>query len=273
MSILRTLYPEKYRNSKKVEIVEVNYYEKHRPYAMYHGDTMEVTLNNGKTIYQISIEDDYSRGYVSLIVSEHKHTYNVILALLEAFREHGIPKLFHHDNGLEYSNGTVRRLLEMLGVSDISTKVENPKGNGKKERAHRQDRDYWYRKHEFQTLQEVEASIPDYLHFRNEVKGQWARYGKTAFEALQEGVAQKLTDAELERVIRDLYFEKGDRVVKADGKVRYKGRKYHLSKCLRGVVLEMRLTLKGIEAWFCGFSIKRWKYWGFCPVIAVGYTS
>jgi hypothetical protein len=91
MSILRTLYPEKYRNPNKNEGNEVNYYEKHRPYAMYHADTIH-------KVYQISIEDDYSRAYVSMEVFESKHTYLVIICMLKAFRQYGIPKLFHPDN-------------------------------------------------------------------------------------------------------------------------------------------------------------------------------
>ena len=35
---------------------------------MYHADTMEVTLRNGSQIHQISVEDDYSRGYMALCV-------------------------------------------------------------------------------------------------------------------------------------------------------------------------------------------------------------
>jgi hypothetical protein len=31
----------------------------------------------------------------------------------------------------------------MLDIIDVPTEVENPKGNGKKERAHRQDRKYF----------------------------------------------------------------------------------------------------------------------------------
>ena len=53
-------------------------------------------------------------------------------------------KLFHHDNGGEYDNGVVSRLLRMLDIVDVPTEVENPKGNGKKERAHSQDRKYFY---------------------------------------------------------------------------------------------------------------------------------
>jgi len=32
---------------------------------------------------------------------------------------------------------------KMLGIVDVPTEVENPKGNGKKERAHSHDRKYW----------------------------------------------------------------------------------------------------------------------------------
>jgi transposase len=64
----------------------------------------------------------------------------VVLTILRAFRLHSKPELFHHDNGGEYDNGVVSRLLQMLGIVDVPTEVENPKGNGKKERAHSQDR-------------------------------------------------------------------------------------------------------------------------------------
>ena len=109
---------------------------------MYHVDTMEVTLGNGSLIYQISVEDDYSRGYMALCVFPKKHTYFVILTLLRAFRLHSKPKLFHHDNGGEYNNGVV-------------------------------------------SIESVERAIPEYIRFRNESKGQWARYGKTASSVLK----------------------------------------------------------------------------------------
>jgi len=190
MSILRTLSPEKYRNLNKNEDNEVNYYEKHRPYAMYHADTMEIILENGDTVYQISIEDDYSRAYVSMEVFESKHTYLVIICMLKAFRQYGIPKLFHHDNGGEYNNTSVKWLLKKFNITDVPTKIENPKGNGKKEKANGQDRKYFYEKHNFQIVEEVKQAIPDYLNFRNNVKAQWARYGETASESLKHEFLQ-----------------------------------------------------------------------------------
>ena len=81
---------------------------------MYHVDTMEVTLESGLVIYQISVEDDYSRGYMALCVFPKKHSYFVILTLLRAFKLYSKPELFHYDNGGEYNNGIIFRLLQML---------------------------------------------------------------------------------------------------------------------------------------------------------------
>jgi hypothetical protein len=123
MSILRVLDPERYKSSKIDE--KVKFYEKPRPHVMYHADTMEVTLESGLVIYQISVEDDYSRGYMALCVFPKKHSYFVILTLLRAFRLHSKPELFHHDNGGEYDNGVISRLLQMLNIVDVPTKFCN----------------------------------------------------------------------------------------------------------------------------------------------------
>jgi len=68
---------------------------------MYHADIMEVTLGNGAVIYQVSVEDDYSRSYMALCVFSKKHSCFVFLTILRAFRLHSKPELFHHDNGGE----------------------------------------------------------------------------------------------------------------------------------------------------------------------------
>ena len=76
MSILRVLYPERYKSSKVAE--NVKGYEKPKPHVMYHADTMEITLESGSLIHQIAGEDDYSRGYLALCVFPKKHSYFVI---------------------------------------------------------------------------------------------------------------------------------------------------------------------------------------------------
>jgi transposase InsO family protein len=269
MSILRVLYPERYKSKKIYE--KVNFYEKPRPYVMYHADTMEVTLGKGSLIYQISVEDDYSRGYMALCVFPMKHPYFVVLTILRAFRLYSKPELFHHDNGCEYNNGVVSRLLKMLDIVDVPTEVENPKGNGKKEKAHSQDRKYFYEKYQFKDIESVEKVIPEYLRFRNESKGQWARYGQTASSVLKDAEANPLTNEELERVIRGLYFEKVKRTVKQNGKVKFEGKWYHVSENLSGEIVELWVTLRGIEVWHDDVFLKRWKYWEYVLDIAACY--
>jgi len=269
MSILRVLDPERYKSSKNDE--KVKFYEKPRPHVMYHADTMEVTLGNRSIIYQISVEDDHSRGYMALCVFPKKHSYFVILTLLRAFRSHSKPELFHHDNGGEYDNGVISRLLQMLEIVDVPTEVENPKGNGKKERAHSQDRKYFYDKNQFKDMESVEKAIPEYIRFRNESKGQWARYGKTASSVLKDAEAKPLTDEELESVISELYFEKVERIVKQNGKIKFKGKRYHMGKKMSDETVEVKITLRGVEVWHKGAFIKRWKYWEYVPDMAAGY--
>lgn len=262
MSIYRVLYPGKYRVSNDTtEENEITFYEKYRPHAMYHADTMEVILENGDKIYQISTEDDHSRGYMGLIVSKRKHSYYVIIALLQAFRLHSKPRTFHHDNGSEYKNGAVKQLLEMLNISDVPTKVRNPKGNGKKERAHRQDREYFYNKNQFEDIESVEQKIPEYFTFRNEVKGQWALYGQTSSSVFACAKRDPMTDDELEIVMQNLHFEKARRQVGRHGKVKFKGKWYHVGKDMYGQTVEMRVSLRGMEVWHDNQFLKRWKYW------------
>jgi hypothetical protein len=45
----------------------------------------------------------------------------------------------------------------MLEIVDVPNEVENPKGNGKKERVHSQDRKYFYDKYQFKDMQRKDA--------------------------------------------------------------------------------------------------------------------
>jgi hypothetical protein len=128
----------------------------------------------------------------------------------------------------------------MLEIVDVPTEVENPKGNGKKERAHSQDRKYFYDKNQFKDMESVEKAIPEYIRFRNESKGQWARYGKTASSVLKDAEAKPLTDD-------------------------------HMGKKMSDETVEVKITLRGVEVWHKGAFIKRWKYWEYAPDIAAGY--
>jgi hypothetical protein len=117
----------------------------------------------------------------------------------------------------------------------------------------------------------VEKAIPEYIRFRNESKGQWARYGKTASAVLKDAEAKPLTDEELERVIRELHFANVERKVKQNGKVKFEGKRYHVGRKMSGKSVEIKVTLRGVEVWHNGAFIKRWKYWKYVLGIGADY--
>ena len=100
---------------------------------------------------------------------------------------------------------------------------------------------------------------------------QWARYGKTASAVLKDAEAKTLTDEEPERVIRELYFEKTERKIKQNGKVKFEGKWYHVGRKMSGETVNVKITLRGVEVWHNDTFIKRWKYWEYISGIAVDY--
>ncbi len=72
---------------------------------------------------------------------------------------------------------------------------------------------------------------------------------------MKDAEAKPLTDEELERVIRELYFEKAERIVKQNGKVKFEGKWYHVCKKMSGETVEVRVTLRGVEVWHSALSL------------------
>jgi hypothetical protein len=88
---------------------------------------------------------------------------------------------------------------------------------------------------------------------------------------LKDAEAKPLTDEELEKVIRELFFEKVERTVKLNGKVKFEGKWYHVGRKMTGETVAVKITLRGVEVWHNGAYIKRWKYWEYVLGIAVDY--
>ena len=70
---------------------------------------------------------------------------------------------------------------------------------------------------------------------------------------------------------RELYFEKVERKVKQNGKVKFEGELYHVGRKMSGETVNVKITLRGVEIWHNGAFIKRWKYWEYVMGIAASY--
>jgi hypothetical protein len=70
------------------------FYERHHPHSLWHGDFLEkVTLTDlDRTAYQLTLMDDYSRGYIFCDLFLDPDMCTIVRALIAAMRQwHVIP--------------------------------------------------------------------------------------------------------------------------------------------------------------------------------------
>ena len=220
---------------------------------MWHGDVMTGKRSpDGNYIYQCTIEDDYSRAYAGHL-SKNKDARIVIYALIDAvLRWKSIPTCFHYDNGSEAKCGIVKAFLKNLsergdqGIQFIPTLVRNPKGNGKKERAHKDDRRDFWKKNRSNDLDYIRKKFEKYLLWRNEKKGHFALKGKTSITRLKENEKPKRMFSR--KLLESLAKVKvAERVVKPLGVVYLHNTIFHVNPGLEGKKVELWETLKGLE--------------------------
>jgi transposase InsO family protein len=123
------------------------FYERHHPHSLWHGDCLEkITLRDlDETAYQLTLLDDYSRGYVfcDLFLSPDQRT--TIRALIAAMRQwQVIPNLVIFDNGSIFKGKLLSAFCTNVGFRLTRTALRHPQTNGKLERAFRDDmRDFY----------------------------------------------------------------------------------------------------------------------------------
>ena len=224
------------------------FYEMSKPHSMWHGDVMIAKrLQTGAFLYQLSWEDDYSRAYVASEISTSKNSVLVINGLIKAIIKYKvIPTLVHYDNGSEGKCKIVKAFCDALGIKLIHSTVEQPNTNGKKERAHRDDkRDFW-NEIDSNNICYIRKKNEEYVGWRNNIKGHWALGGRPSITRLEENkkpIAEYTKD-HLERLAEAKLDE---RIVKHGGLVVYEKQAYWTSKGLVGQKIELWVTLKGLE--------------------------
>ena len=242
MSVWRILNPNHVPPKKP------NFYEISKPFGMFHGDVMiGKRLPDGTFVYQLSWQDDYSRGYVACVIGTSKNSVLVIRGLIEAILQYKvIPTVAHYDNGSEGKCKIVNMFCEAIGTKLIHSTVNQPNTNGKKERAHRDDkRDFWS-EIKSDNLTYIKKKNEEYVEWRNTKKGHWALKGKPSITRLEENKKPecKLTKNYLESLaqvkIATRKVREGGMVFVPKG-VRFIGRGY------AGKEVELWETLNGLE--------------------------
>ena len=261
-TIWRRLYPHK-------EKEKILFFEMKRPHSMWHGDVMAgKRLSDGTIVYQCSIEDDYSRAYAGCL-SKHKDARVVIHALIDGILHwKAIPTCFHYDNGGEAKCGIVKAFLRNLSevcnhhVKFIPTRVNNPKGNGKKERGHKDDRRDFWRKQKSDDIEVIKTKFVDYLNWRNTKKGHFALKGKPSITRLEENKkpTRNFTKGYLESLAK---VKVGERLVRRGGGIYFHNVVIYIDKEIAGERVELWETLNGLEIRYQNRTLEIiHDYWG-----------
>ncbi len=168
------------------------FYERHHPHSLWHGDCMEkVTLTDlDEAAHQLTLLDDYSRGYVYCDLVLAPDQRSTIQALIVAMRQwQVIPNTVIFDNAQMFSGKLLSAFCANVGFRLTHTAVRHPQTNGKLERSFRDDMRDFYQHYEGWYLDTLRQDLPRHVHYRNEVRGHLALNGQPAMTRLRDNIA------------------------------------------------------------------------------------
>jgi len=148
-------------------------YEKNRPNAQWHFDLKQTRLADGTKVYICVVVDDYSRYALAAVVGLEKTTEWTAQVAEQTVEKAGKPKQVVTDNGTEFASvweeslTKFGKLLEELGIEHVTTTPYYPQGNGKAEALIRTLNRELLRRRTFETVEELQAAINEYLVYYN----------------------------------------------------------------------------------------------------------
>ena len=225
------------------------FYERHHPHSLWHGDFLEkVTLSDlDQTAYQLTLLDDYSRGYVFCDLCLNPDARTTIRGLITAMRQwQAIPMAVVFDNGSPFTGRLLTVFCQHVGIRLIHTALHHPQTNGKLERAFRDDMRDFYQQHTPWLFAPLRHDLPSYVYYRNYVRGHRALDGQPAITRLREHT--RMADADvLARLESSAAYEMGHKVIPATGRIRLLGREAHVGAALANVDVVFWESLEGLE--------------------------
>lgn len=148
-------------------------YEKDRPNAQWHIDLKQVCLDEGTTAYICAIIDDHSRYALAAVVGLEKKTEWTAQVTEGTVRHSGTPDEIATDNGREFTSvwedslTKFGQLLAELGITHVTCTPYYPQSNGKAEAFIKTLNRELLKKQPFETVEELQAALDDYLVYYN----------------------------------------------------------------------------------------------------------
>lgn len=232
----------------QVEVVSWRFYERKHPHSLWHGDCMNLYRSpDGTYLNQLTILDDYSRGYLFCDLTDQATDLYTVQCLIRAMKRwEVIPKAVVFDNGAEFKGKLLKFFCRNLGIQLIHTSVRHPQTNGKLERAFRDDRRDFYGLRKGWSAEALKQALPGYVHYRNYQRGHWALKGRPAITRLREQNWIALPVL-LDRLEEYVEHEIGRKTVDLNGYVRILTKPAYVGKRFKGAKVRFFETLNGLE--------------------------
>ena len=225
-------------------------YERKHPHSLWHGDLLEkVTLTDEDvTAFQLTLLDDYSRAYVFCDLFRTISGSTVLAGIVSAMRAYqAIPKAILFDNGAYFRSRLISTFCGRLGIRLIHSRPYHPQTNGKLERAFRDDMNEFYRQRNPWIFDQLQAALPEYVTYRNTLRGHLALDGQPAAERLREQNIFALP-ALLRSLESYAWCPQGAARVAVGGTVCLYKRVVNLDPALAGTRVSFYESLQGLEA-------------------------
>ena len=192
--------------------------------------------------------DDYSRAYVYCELLREPTLNDTIRAMIAAMRKYQtIPKAILFDNGSQFKGYLLSAFCSNLGIRLTHSSPGHPQTNGKLERAFRDDRREYYDHFDGWYFDELRAGLPDYMRYRNEVRGHYALSGRPSTTRLEEQNWFALP-AVLDRLESFARRSLGTTLIDINGCFRVLGRNAYIPKLRYRKRVSLTETLDGLEA-------------------------
>lgn len=256
------------------------FYERKHPHSLWHGDFLVIETNRGGYyFYQFALLDDYSRAYVGCGIFEticFEAPIKVIIAAVRKWK--AIPKMLLLDNEGSFHSKLVKTFCDNLGIRLIHCKPYHPQTNGKLERAHWDDTREFYNLHPGANLDQLCVKLPEYLHYRNYIRGHWALKGKPAITRLseyqpEEKISEYVKAPNGKHILLDdleKYAEViiGTRTVNSKGAVGWQNQLFKLGCKYKGQKAQIVSTADGIKIYANGRA-----YWWLLALTNVDFQK
>lgn len=201
------------------------------------------SLSEGRC-HPLSILDDHSRYLLGLVACADQRQTTVQTQLIRVFQRFGLPRRILSDNGSPWGttgNGGLNGLevwLLQLGIALSHGRAYHPQTQGKVERFHRTLKADLLTGSHFPDLDQVQVAFDRFrLHYNTERPHEALDLAVPSSRYRPSPRAYSSTMPRIEYAP-----EEEVRIIQQDGKLTYRGRRYRVSRGLRGQRVALRLT-------------------------------